>query len=54
MEDEASIFPEKKELVPNVAELPTCQNTLEACAPLMRTTVLPDAVVSVLGDWKMN
>ncbi len=40
------------EPVPSVAELPTCQNTLQACAPLIRLTVLPDAVVSEEPAWK--
>jgi hypothetical protein len=30
----------------NVAELPTCQNTLRACAPLVITTLPPVSVVS--------
>ena len=33
--------------VPRVAELPTCQNTLQACAPLIRLTVLEGAVINV-------
>ena len=40
--------------VPTVAELPTCQNTLQACAPLISATVLFEAVMRVLADWKMN
>jgi hypothetical protein len=40
--------------VPSVAEDPTCQNTLQANAPLVRTTRLPDAVVSVFPIWKMK
>jgi hypothetical protein len=35
------------ELVPRVAELPICQKTLQAWAPLMRTTLLLAAVVRV-------
>lgn len=42
----ASMVPEKLLVVPSVAELPTCQNTLHAWAPFSRTTVLPDAVIS--------
>jgi hypothetical protein len=34
--------------VPSVAELPTCQNTFPAVAPLARTTEDLLAVVSVL------
>ena len=37
--------PTKLEPVPSVAELPTCQKTLQACAPLVRLTGLADAVV---------
>src|SRR5258708_5527951 len=45
-------FPAKAVPVPRVDELPTCQNTLPASAPLARTTddLLP--VVSVLPIWK--
>ena len=39
---------------PSVAELPTCQNTLHSCAPLISVTVLPDAVISVESVWKMK
>ncbi len=34
----AKIVPLKIELVPSVAELPICQNTLQASAPLIRLT----------------
>lgn len=54
MEESARIFPEKEALVPTVAELPTCQKTLEGWAPLMRDTLLPTAVVRALAIWKMN
>ena len=40
--------------VPRVAELPTCQKTLQACVPLIRATVLLEAVISVDPTWKMN
>ena len=30
----ARMLPAKTVVVPSVAELPTCQNTLQACAPL--------------------
>jgi len=50
----ARMFPENVEEVPSVAELPTCQKTLAAWAPLTRTTLLLVAVVSPLAIWKMN
>ena len=50
----AKMFPTKLVSVPSVAELPTCQNTLQAWAPLSRLTVLLDAVISVDPAWKMN
>ena len=42
----ARIVPRNVEPVPSVAELPTCQKTLQDWAPLIRLTVLADAVVS--------
>jgi hypothetical protein len=54
MDDRARMFPENVEDVPRVAELPICQKTLAAWAPLMRTTLLLVAVVSALAIWKMN
>src|SRR5579864_129234 len=54
IEVSARMFPLKTELVPKVAELPTCQKTLQALAPLVRTTWLPLPVVSVDAIWKMN
>ncbi len=36
------------------AELPICQNTLQACAPPVNATLEPLAVVSVLAIWKMK
>jgi hypothetical protein len=50
----AMMVPTKVVVVPRVAELPTCQNTLQGCAPSMRLTVLFDAVVSVDPAWKMK
>ena len=41
------MVPTKSVLVPSVAELPTCQNTLHACASLISVTELFVAVVSV-------
>src|ERR1700682_1711664 len=49
----ARIFPGKKEVVPRIAELPTCHHTLQARAPLIRRTDEPLAVVSVLPILKM-
>ena len=43
----ASIDPLNRELVPSVAELPTCQNTRQAFAPFVRIIVLDDAVINV-------
>lgn len=43
----ARIDPAKLVVVPNVAELPTCQNTLHACAPFSSRTELVEAVVKV-------
>jgi hypothetical protein len=40
--------------VPRVAELPTCQNTLHASAPLISATVLFDPVISVESAWKIH
>ena len=48
----ARIFPSNAVVVPRVAELPTCQNTLHGEALFIRTTDDADAVVSVLPIWK--
>lgn len=37
---------------PNVAELPICQKTLLAFAPLLKMTLFPVVVVSVDATWK--
>jgi hypothetical protein len=50
----ARMLPLKSEFVPSVAELPTCQKTLQAWAPLMKLTLLPGAVVKVLAILKMK
>jgi hypothetical protein len=50
----ARTLPAKAELVPRVAELPTCQNTLQAWAPPVRVTLLAESVMSVEGAWKMK
>src|SRR5260370_18787215 len=44
----ARMLPSRAELVPRVAELPTCQKTFPAVAPLARTTEELLAVVSVV------
>lgn len=51
MEASARIFPTKFVAVPSVAELPTCQNTLQALAPLIKTTEEAVAVVMVESIW---
>ena len=43
----ARMVPMKAEFTPRVAELPTCQKTFPACAPLMSTIELLEAVISV-------
>ena len=50
----ARMLPWNAVLVPSVAELPTCQKTLHAWAPLTRLTLLSVAVMSVDAIWKMN
>lgn len=37
-----------------VAEVPTCQNTLQGDAPPAKTTLAPVAVVRVLPIWKIH
>ena len=55
IEVRARMVPWKAEPVPSVAELPTCQKTLQAWAPLVRTTELAESVMSVEeGAWKMQ
>src|ERR1700729_4055713 len=54
IEARARMLPRNVEPVPSVAELPTCQKTLQAWAPLMGTMVVAESVVSVLPIWKMN
>ena len=54
IEVSARMFPTNWSRFPSVAELPTCQKTLQASAPLMRSTMLPVAVMSVVAVWKMN
>ena len=52
--DSARTLPIRCEPVPRVAELPTCQNTLQAVLPPSTTTLLFDAVMNVEPAWKMN
>jgi len=54
IDEKARMFPTKAEFVPIVAELPITQKTLLAWAPLIRTTLLPEAVVSVDAAWKIK
>lgn len=50
----AMIVPLKDVFVSSVAELPTCQKTLHAWAPLMRATVAEGPVIRVSAIWKMK
>lgn len=50
----AKMFPTNVVWVPRVAELPTCQKTLQGSTPLISITVLFDAVIRVDATWKMN
>jgi len=50
----ASMFPTNVVVVSIVAELPTCQNTLQSWPPLITTTDEPGPVVSVLPIWKTH
>ena len=50
----ARIVPTRVEVVPSVAELPTCQNTLQALAPLRSNTWLPELVTRLLAAWNKN
>jgi len=54
MDVNAMTVPRREEPVPSVAELPTCQKTWQASAPLTRVTLLELAVTSVLAIWKMK
>ena len=47
-------MPWKRERVLSVAELPTCQKTLHAWAPLVRITQAPGSVRSVEAAWKIK
>src|SRR5436190_1660695 len=50
----ARMFPFKTELVPSVAELPTCQTMFVGWAPPLRITCRPAVVVRVEAIWKMK
>jgi hypothetical protein len=50
----AMMVPTKLLAVPRVAELPTCQKTLHACAPFSSATLLPDAEIKVEPAWKIK
>ena len=52
-EANAIMVPLKSAVVPSEAELPTCQKTLSAVAPPLRTTVPPLLTVSADAIWKM-
>jgi hypothetical protein len=54
MEVNARTWPVKSVVVPKVADEPTCQKTLQACAPLISSTLLPLAVVRVEPAWKIK
>jgi hypothetical protein len=48
----ARMVPRNVVPTPRVAELPTCQKTLHGCAPLISSTLLLGAVMSVDPAWK--
>ena len=48
----AITVPTKVEPVPNVADEPTCQKTLQAWAPLTSATLVPEPLISVEPIWK--
>ena len=50
----ARMSPVNDVVVPSVADVPTCQPTPQAAAPLVRATDEPLAVVNVLPILKMN
>ena len=54
MEVIAIMVPAKSVDAPSVAELPTSQNTFAACAPLIRFTELPAAVIKVVVALNMK
>src|SRR5688572_20948347 len=50
----AMIVPLNTDVVPNVAELPTCQKIFDAWAPFVRMTLRPDVTVKAEAIWMMN
>ena len=54
MDVKASMLPLNVVDVPRVAEDPTCQKMLQACAPLISTTFADVAVVKVEPIWKTH
>lgn len=54
IEVSARMFPTNVVPVPRVAELPTCQKTLQPCAPLISLTLLEVAVVNAEPIWNTN
>src|ERR1700735_1691760 len=50
----AITVPTKRVPVPSVAEEPTCQKTLHACAPLTSETLVFEPVIRVEPIWNMN
>lgn len=54
IEVKARIVPTKVDPTPSVADVPTCQKTLQAWAPLMSSTTLLVAVTRVDPVWKMK
>lgn len=50
----AKILPRRVELVPNVAEDPTCQKTLQDRALPVSTILLAEAVIRVEAAWKIK
>jgi hypothetical protein len=54
MDCRARMVPWKMECVPSVAELPTCQKTWQASAPLVSRMWLAESVTSVEPIWKMK
>ena len=54
IEVKARMVPMKVEPTPSVAELPTCQKTLQGWAPLMSITLLLGAVIKVDPAWKIQ
>ena len=54
IDDWAKIVPWRTEVVPSVAELPTCQKMFLSWQPPLRTTWRPDVVVSEEAIWKMK